>query len=225
MGQGTPTRHPTWPKLKTEVVCRPAGKRRVQRPPRPQWRMLQLALPPTVAACSTSYHGRSRILGRLSPRPLNLFQPGWFQGRRLLHHGQARSRVWLQPLSGPDPPTGQLHFCTKMRIGALPTPTGSSPEARHLLATVRRGASRTACTGSRTWPFGKTRAGADRPRAPQSVPEAHGVQPASAGQSRPGWLSAAARPAAIPPTWSKCRASPNLAVVLCDSSNGTEPTP
>ena len=46
-------------------------------------------------------------------RPLSLFQ-----------------RVWLQPLPEPDPlgelqwvdpPTGWLHLCTKMRMGALPT--------------------------------------------------------------------------------------------------------
>ena len=58
---------------------------------------------------STSHHDRSRIPGRLSPRPLNLFQPGWFQARWLSHRGQAWSRVWLQPLSGPNPP-GELQW-------------------------------------------------------------------------------------------------------------------
>ena len=37
-------------------------------------------------------------------RPLSLFQLGWFQAQRLLHRGYAWSRVWLQPLPGPDPP-------------------------------------------------------------------------------------------------------------------------
>ena len=39
-------------------------------------------------------------------RPLSLFQLGWFQAQRRLHRGYAWSRVWLQPLPGPDPPDG-----------------------------------------------------------------------------------------------------------------------
>jgi len=42
-------------------------------------------------------------------RPLSLFQLGWFQAQRLLHRGYAWSRVWLQPLPGPDPP-GELQW-------------------------------------------------------------------------------------------------------------------
>ena len=37
-------------------------------------------------------------------RPLNLFQLGWGQTQLLLHRVYAWARVWLQPLSGPEPP-------------------------------------------------------------------------------------------------------------------------
>jgi len=53
MPQGGPRsadQAPTWPKLKTEVVCWPAGTRRVRQPSRLPWQMLQLALPATVPA-------------------------------------------------------------------------------------------------------------------------------------------------------------------------------
>lgn len=50
MGQGAPTRHPIWPKLKTEVVCWPAGTRRVRQPSRLPRQILQSALPTTVPA-------------------------------------------------------------------------------------------------------------------------------------------------------------------------------
>lgn len=92
MPQGGPRsadQAPIWPKLKTEVVCWPAGTRHVRQPSRLPWQMLQLALPTTVPAagdrrasgirarmraaiagtCSTSHHSRHRISGRLSPRP------------------------------------------------------------------------------------------------------------------------------------------------------------
>ena len=53
MPQGGPRnadQAPTWPKLKTEVVCRTAGTRHVRQPSRLPWQMLQLALPATVPA-------------------------------------------------------------------------------------------------------------------------------------------------------------------------------
>ena len=50
MGQGAPIRHPTWPKLKTEVVYWPAGTRHIRQPSRLPWQMLQLALPATIPA-------------------------------------------------------------------------------------------------------------------------------------------------------------------------------
>ena len=37
-------------------------------------------------------------------RPLSLLQLSWFQTQRPLHRSYAWSRVWLQPLTGPDPP-------------------------------------------------------------------------------------------------------------------------
>ena len=42
-------------------------------------------------------------------RPLSVFLLGWGQALRLLHRGYGWTRVWLQPLPGPDPP-GELEW-------------------------------------------------------------------------------------------------------------------
>lgn len=62
--------------------------------------------------------------------------PGSAPGPAAVAPRPGLSRVWLQPLSGldlpgelqwMDPPGGWAPFCTKMRIGALPTPDRAIP--------------------------------------------------------------------------------------------------